>query len=770
MPSVLEKVTYVFTSKGDPTAWWRVVRMHSREALSEVYSAVLDLANEDLGADPDKMLGRDAEPLIQRDALVRRVVGVVHRVEHRGTTAGHLLCRVHVVPALYALALRTDSRIFQDQSVMDTVKSVLGESLAPFQRVLRDETRRAFPVREYCTQYRETDLDFVARLMAEEGITYSFDFSGDEEVMVLADANEPYQPVATVDGSPSIPIMGAEAGTATVEAIGHFDLIHQLRTTSLVVRDFDWTQPTLDLTRESRATDVNGHDREAYEYPGAMTIGDYSRPRYTEEDGAAQARIRRERHKAGERRFEGDGYVTGFAPGVTFTLEEHGAPAFNQDYLVTRVEHRGVAPEELTNDVGAAAAAGERYHNRFECIPTAAVYRPARSVGRPRVSGVQTATVVGPAGEEIYTDEHGRIKVQFHWDRDGQRNESSSAWIRSMQPWAGPGWGFVFLPRIGMEVVVEFLEGNPDRPLIMGCVYNGTNTPPYPLPDEKTKSTIKTSSSPGGNGSNELRFEDAAGSEEIYIHAQKDFNEVVEHDHTTRVKNNHANTVDVNDSESVGGDQSLSVSGNRTKTIKKDEKTTVHQNRIEVVDIDETITVHGKRTETVDGNETIAVHGNRTETVDGNETVTIAGNQQMTLGGNRADTIGGNDSFTLGGNQESTLGGNRTTTVGGGETATVGGAQTESVGGARSVSVGGDDTLAVNANLIVDAATNMTLVAGSTGTLQGATINVNASGEIVLAGGGSSIKISAAGVEINGASVKIAGGSVDITGGLVKIN
>ena len=768
MPSVLEKVTYVFTSKGDPTAWWRVARMHSREALSEVYSAVLDLANEDLGADPDKMLGRDAELLIQRDALVRRVVGVVHRVEHRGTTAGHLLCRVHVVPALYALALRTDSRIFQDQSAMDTVKSVLEESLAPFQRVLRDETRRAFPVREYCTQYRETDLDFVARLMAEEGITYSFDFSGDEEVMVLADANEPYQPVATVDGSPSIPIMGAEAGTATVETIRHFDLIHQLRTTSLVVRDFDWTQPTLDLTRVSRATDVNGHDREAYEYPGAMTIGDYSRPQYMAEDGAAQARIRREGHKAGERRFEGDGYVTGFAPGVTFTLGEHGAPAFNQDYLVTRVEHRGVAPEELTNDVDAAA--GDRYHNRFDCIPTTAVYRPARSVGRPRVSGVQTATVVGPAGEEIYTDEHGRIKVQFHWDRDGQRNESSSVWIRSMQPWAGPGWGFVFLPRIGMEVVVEFLEGNPDRPLIMGCVYNGTNRPPYPLPDEKTKSTIKTSSSPGGNGSNELRFEDAAGSEEIYIHAQKDFNEVVEHDHTTRVKNNHTNTVDVNDTESVGGDQTLTVSGNRTKTVKKDEKTTVEQNRTEVVNIDETITVHGNRTEAVDGDESITIGGNRTATVGGDESTSVGGDQKQSVGGDRTASVDGDQTTTVGGDDALDVGGDRSAKVGGDDALEVSGDLSADVGGDATLKTGGDINASAGGDVNVDASANVTIAAGSEGVFQGATISVSGSGEVTISGGGSTIKLSGAGVEINGATVKIAGGMVEVTGGLVKIN
>jgi type VI secretion system secreted protein VgrG len=778
MAAPLPKVTWSFSSQGDPSGQWRVARMHCREALSESYTATLDLANQDLAADPDLLLGRGCELITRRDAHAVRLCGVVHRVEHRGTTAGHLLARAHVVPALHALAQRTNSLIFQEKTVPEILAAVLNAGLTPFNRSHRLDLQRTYPKREYCVQYRETDLEFVERLMAEEGIAYRFDHAGSEELMVLFDANTPLPAFVTMDGG-AVEIQGPEHGTAETEVVRHFDLVNRMQSTSSVVRDFDWTQPALDLTRESRGTDSQGMDREVYEYPPPLTIGDYANPRYTAEDGAVQSRLRRELYKSNERRFSGLGYVTGFSPGQVFTLTGHGDALFDGDHALVRVEHFGQAPEELTNATTSSPTAdSERYHNTFECVEKDVPFRPARAYVRPKIYGIQTAKVVGPAGEEIYTDEHGRIKVQFHWDRIGANDEKSSCWIRVSQSWAGPGWGFVFLPRIGMEVVVQFLEGDPDRPLVTGCVYNGQNTPPYPLPADKTKSTIKSNSSPGGNGSNEIRFEDAAGSEEVYIHAQKDMNEVVEHDHTTRVKNNHTNTVDVNDTESVGGDQSLTVSGNRTKTVKKDEKTTINQNRVEVVDIDETITVHGNRTETVDGNETITVHGNQTVTVDGDRSATVHGSegtavdgdQTQTVGGNRTAAVVGNQNVEVGGNANEAIDGNHGVTVGGNEDVLVSGNQSVQVDGNQNVHVSGNLGARADGNAQVEAGSNLSLVAGSTATLQGATVHVTASGELVLSGGGSSIKISGAGVEINGATVKVAGGSVDITGALVKIN
>jgi uncharacterized protein involved in type VI secretion and phage assembly len=358
MVDVHHKVKFSFSSQGDPGTHWRVVRLHGREALSEPFDVVLDLANEDLAADPGALLGKGALLELTRDAHVRNVVGVARRVEHHGTTAGHLLCRVHLAPALLALAQRVNSRIFQEMKVPDIVKKVLDEGLSPFSRAVRLDLTREYPVREYCVQHRESDLDFVQRLLAEEGIGYTFDFGDTSaETLVLFDAFEPLADVLTLDAGP-VPIVGDGGGTMATETVRHFEQTRQLQSTSVVARDFDWTQPTLDLTRESRGADANGMDREVFEYPAGLTIGEYSNPRYTAEDGAAQARLRREGHAQNDRTYRG-------------------------------------------------------------------------------VGGVQTATVTGPAGEEIYTDEHGRIKVQFHWDREGARDEKSSCWVRVMQPWAG---------------------------------------------------------------------------------------------------------------------------------------------------------------------------------------------------------------------------------------------------------------------------------------------------------------------------------------------
>ncbi len=593
MTDPLPKVRYAFTSPGEPTHRWKVVRAHLREALSEPYAAVVDLAHEDLAVDPDALLGEGCELVLRRHTHARRLCGVVHRVEHLGVRQGHLVARVHVAPALAALGQRLDSYVFQDVTVPQILAVVLAEGLAPFTREydLAGLTRD-YPKREYCVQYRESDLEFVQRLMAEEGIFYYFDHAGSAEKLMLVDHNDALVALETMDGCP-VGIAGPEGGTAPAETVRHFELLNQTQTTSVWVRDFDWTQPRLGipgkgLSGEARGTDLRRRDRESYEYPAPLTIGDYDAGsmQYTAHDHAAQATLRKELHASRERRFKGDGYVTTFAPGGTFKVAGHRdfeveAPR----YMLTAVEHLCHAPEELTPDVTSAEQQGERYHNTFECLALDVPFRPSRAVRNPRIAGAQTATVVGPSGEEIYTDEHGRIKVQFHWDRFGARDESSSCWVRVSQNWAGAGWGFVFIPRIGMEVVVTFLEGNPDRPLVTGCVYNGENRPPYTLPDEKTRSTLKTNSSPTSGGYNELRFEDLAGSEEIYLQAQKDFNELVKH--------NHATTVNCNQSNTVHGQQTETVDGNKT------------------------ITVHHNRTTTIDGNDVLHVKGMRTVVVDG---------------------------------------------------------------------------------------------------------------------------------------------------------
>ena len=270
------------------------------------------------------------------------------------------------------------------------------------------------------------------------------------------------------------------------------------------------------------------------------------------------------------------------------------------------------------------------YSNTFHCIPAEVPFRPPRVTRKPHVQGVQTAIVVGPPGEEIYTDEHARVKVQFHWDRQGKNDDKSSCWIRVSQLWAGQGWGAVWLPRIGHEVIVDFIEGDPDRPIITGRVYHAQNVPPYPLPDEKTKSTIKSDSTIGGGGSNEIRFEDKKDAEEIYTHAQKDQNEVVENDMTTK----------------VGRDQTITVGQDRTRTIDRDETIAVKGKRTETVDKDETVTVKGARTKKVNKDETVTIVLNRTTSVKQKEKLDVGQKIEFICGASKI-TMDAGGSITI---------------------------------------------------------------------------------------------------------------------------
>jgi type VI secretion system secreted protein VgrG len=729
----LDKVRFTFQSSADPGTQWRVVELHAREGLSELFTCTVDLANEHLGADVEGLLGSSAELVIAHEDGARRLCGLIHRVEHTGTQAGHLLARVHIVPALWALSQRRDSRIFQEKKVPEILEEVLKQGLEPYGRTFRIELRREYLPREYCVQYRESDLDFALRLMEEEGIFFFFDHSGEKEELVLMEENEQCPTCEAVKGTP-LTVKGPEAATAADECLRTFDFTQQLHTTSVVVRDFNWTHPDYDLTREIHGKDALGREREAYEYPAPL-LGPYEagEKRYGYEPAQKQEELRRQAFQVEGRRGRGEGYVTGFTAGSMFELTGHGNASLDQWYLLTRVEHHGFAPEQLTSDTHGPrgeGAARERYQNTFECIPLDIPFRPERRRSRARMAGLQTATVVGPASEEIHTDEHGRIKVQFHWDRLGQRDEKSSCFLRVAQAWAGVGWGFVFLPRIGMEVLVDFLEGDPDRPLVVGCVYNGKNPPPYALPEHKTRSTIRTSSSKSSDGFNELRFEDAADSEEIFLHAQKDFNEVVLNNHSTQVKANQTNSVDGNQSESVGGNQSMSVSGKRTKTVTKDETTTVHGKRTETVDKDEKITITGTRTEEVTGKETLTLHGSREATVNTLEKLTVTGR--------RDETIGGNDDLLVRGDKTDHITGKYAMT------------------GDQEVKANqGDVSLTLNrGGAIVNGTGQKVSLENSSGhvTMDGGTIEVVCIGsELRLVCGGASIKLKKDGtVEING--------------------
>ena len=737
---LLEATRYSFSSEGTPDVVWHVRRFDLVEALSEPYRLTLELLTDDLGLEPTALLGAPCELRIDRTVTARAVFGVVARMRELGVVADRLLLSIEIVPAAAMLAQVVNTRFFQEKSVPDILREILEPALEAEGRRLRfDLDAAAYEPREYCVQYRESDLAFATRLMQEEGILYYFEHPIDDksEVLVLAGESDRCRPIVLADGGERIDFLARQTGTAARECVDSLTPTYALRTTSIVQRDFDWLHPSdSPYQRERRSKDLRNRDREAFDHDDARLFRD---------DGQKRSRRKLEQQAAQTRVYLGTSDVAELTPGCTFSLLGHPQPHFDREYLLVRVRHRGEAPE---TDIHAGGATRTRYENEFDAIASDVPWRPAPTHPKPRTHGPQTAVVVGPPGEEIHTDEHGRIKVHFHWDRLSPFDDTASCWIRVAQRWAGPSWGMVFLPRIGMEVLVEFLDGDPDRPVVTGCVYNGQNHPPYPLPDQKTKSTIKTDSSPGGGGSNELRFEDAKGAEEIFLHGQLDMNSVVERD-TTRKGGR-------DDSSSIGRHQNDSVGVDRTAKVGNNETTTVGNNQSLSVGVDQTVSIGANQKISVGANQTLSVGANQSETVAGNQTVGVSGNHATTVSGNHSLAVAGNQSVTAGGNQTNGIGGNLATNVGGTATIGVGGTFTLSAGGAVSVTFGAAHDLGVGA------ARSTIIGAGDTLTVGGA-LSITAA-SITLSAGGSTIEIGPAGVTIS------AGAIVSITGATVNVN
>ena len=412
---------------------------------------------------------------------------------------------------------------------------------------------------------------------------------------------------------------------------------------------------------------------------------------------------------------------------------------------------------------GTSDKSGQRVcHCTFMAIPSTTPYRSASTTKKPEIRGAQTAVVVGKSGEEIWTDEYGRVKLQFRWDREGSSNEDSSCWVRVAQLWGGGAWGAMHVPRIGQEVIVEFLEGDPDRPMVTGRVYNADNMPPYALPANQTQSGIKSRSTPNGSPDNfnELRFEDKKGAEQVYLQAEKDL--------VTYVKNDEARTVDHDRVQEIKNDETIKVGGFRTETVAKDETVTIDGARTEKVANNETITINGSRSENVDGSETISIGGARAETVGSDETITVQGARSETVSGSETLSIGGSRSLVVGGDVSNTLGGKLATTVGADQSLTVTGVRTITVGGSGTVTLGGSRSQSVGGSESVEVGGSRTQTIGGVDMLTAAEFVVDAQGSIELMAGGSSIKIGPAGTQLKGAQIKVVGdGMVDVKAGAV---
>ncbi|PRP91510.1 Phage-related baseplate assembly protein [Enhygromyxa salina] len=763
----LPKVNYTLTVEDGPDAIWAVRSLHFAEALSEPYVLTLDLVSEELTADTELMLGANIELTIDRETIVRTVHGIVHLVEYIGVVDDRLQIRVEIVPALHLLSQRVDTRLWQDTSVVDVVTEVLEGAFTDYEREV-DATGLSgtYNPREYIVQYHESDFDFVSRLLEAEGITYWFDHERDtgREVMVLEDSNDNYLDITTIDESPELHIIVDRADRAEVESLQYLDWTRELTSTAVYQRVFDWLTPIEPI--ESGAppegeepNDDRGLIREVYHHG-----------RFVEDDPDPRTVRKLVRRTQRDKIARGHSNVTGLFPGRKFSVVEHQRDDLDQEYLVRRIVHTGDCPDVVMGDNSALP----RYQNRFEVLVVHAdkPFRPPLVTPVPRIYGPQTAIVTGPEGEEIHTDEHGRIKVRFDWDRVNGLTDDTSMWIRVAHHWAGPGFGTFFLPRIGMEVVVEFLEGSPARPLVSGCVYNGDNTISVGVPDNKTQSTIRTKSSPDSDGYNEMRFEDAAGSEEIFVHAQKDYNEVVENCHST----------------SVGADQSNTVSGNQTQTVKKDQtetveghqKMTVQKTRTTEITEDEGNTYHASRSTTVEVNELLEVLG--TTTIRSGDTVTLEAQKDyvQTVGGSskisvNAGPAGPGDSAIDCANNfiveaatkvHVSQGGSATITLEGGNADHY----TSSV---FSVVADGDLLLDSTGGTLTGQASSKVefLNSGGAIAIEGGAISISSPSEVTISVGGNSVKVDSSGVTVSGAKVDVsATGVTTVSGSIVKLN
>lgn len=575
-------------------AGFHVADFSVTEALSQTYCASIELHVQDPSLAP-RMLGKNAVLIVRRGGGERFFHGILTRTEHGGVltveSENTALLRVELEPAVCALKHTCDSRIFQNVDVVAILREVLAPLSAYGRQFDLDGLKTTYPVREYTVQYNESDFVFLSRLAAEEGITFFFDHKGKledraYEKLIFADDNADFVEFKSIDGSTKVEVSESAGEDSDTERIFAFCRTDELGATSSAVRDYDWTNPESEQSKVETLgiLDAQGRERTVYASTAETTIGEYDdgQTAYTKIDIVARASLLQERLHNHDITFAGESVVTGFMPGHKLKLDAHPLDGFNdREYLLTSVTHYGGLSAARANTT-------DRYRNELTAIRVTAgegdrppvPYRPPLATPWPRIHSVQTARVVGPdvAGAEIHTDDHGRVKVQFHWDRHGTRTDRSSCFIRVAQQWAGKGYGFVFIPRIGHEVLVSFIEGNPDRPIIIGSVYNGDNrTENYPLPANEPRSVIRTKTF-GKDASehyNEISFNDAPDNEEVLIHASRNFNETVVKDHSTTVDGKQSNTVKLSHSESVGGSQSLSVGGNRTVTIDGSENVTI---------------------------------------------------------------------------------------------------------------------------------------------------------------------------------------------------
>ncbi|CAM2197057.1 type VI secretion system secreted protein VgrG [Paraburkholderia kururiensis] len=559
-----------------------------REAISELFRFDLRMHSTNKVLDPEQIVGKSVTVTLEdQTGVVRHFNGMVTRFAHAGADVQYGFYSAELAPRLWLLTLGQDRVIWQNQTALDIIKSVLGTFGVAFQ----DRTKRssAYGTREYCVQYDESAFRFISRLMEEEGIFYFFTFADGAHTMVLADDASAH------DETPAGELYFAPDASVSSDAkrLDFFAMSRGVVAGEHIVSDYDYTTPETMLSSAKASSNLPTGTR--FTFPGRVA---------TAGQATHLSTTQLEAHNVTQQTGQGAGRYYGLAAGTTFTLKAHPRSALNVRYVTRAVRH---------------TASNSTYSNEFEVFPATVPFRAPLVTPRPLVAGTHTAKVVGSTDEEIWTDAQGRIKLKFHWDRAEGADQNSSCWVRVAQSVAGPGWGHLFLPRVGQEVVVSYVDGDPDRPLVTGCVYNGDNAPPVSLPSMQTQSVMRSRSSKNGKAGNEIRMEDKLDSEQLYFHAQKDMTVEIENALSTTVKE-----------------------GAETHVVKKGDRS------IEVSEGKETHTVKGTRTLEVTGDETHTSHAKFTHNVTGDNTHTVDGNYTLKVGGNLSIEVTGSVSIKAG--------------------------------------------------------------------------------------------------------------------------
>lgn len=677
------------------------------EGLSQLFRFTLSMISDNAGIQGKDILGKNVTFSVQlADESPRHFNGFVSRFSAGDQDEnGRRTYRAEVVPWLWFLTRNSDCRIFQKMTAPDIIQQIFND------RGFSDFTPKlsgSHAKREYCVQHQETDFNFVSRLMEEEGIFYFFEHKDGKHQMILGDKATAY--IKCSQGEVDYPF---DFGSMALEDhIRSWEHAYEFRTGKLAQTDYNFETPSTSLaTNASTIVSLPGNTKyEFFEYPGLYI---------NKGNGQPLTDVRMEEEEAGHDQVVGTSLCRSFTPGGKFKIRQHRASSEEgKSYVITSVRHAAV--ELLPYETGSVP--GEGYENSFTCVPDSINYRPPRISPKPRVQGVQTAVVVGPSGEEIYPDKYGRVKVQFHWDRYGKKDENSSCWVRVSQVHAGKGFGGIDIPRIGDEVIVGFPNGDPDQPIIVGRLYHAENMPPFGLPGSKTISGLK-SKTYKGEGYNELVMDDTPGKELVRVHGQYDMDSTVKHDVREHVGNNRSRDVKVNETISIGSNQNYSIGANQTGSVGENK----------------TLTVGSNHTETIGSSMTINIATMLTETVGINYAETVGAAMELTVGAFMSQTIGAYYVLTVGASMTETIGSNKTTGIGGSRKEQVGGKVTEKVGGNVSQQYGAKHTEKVSSTY--------TLNAGSTITLDSKT-------KIVLKTGSSSITMTSGG-EITVKGVKI---------------